>query len=214
MSHVAIEGGFAQVGAGTWLMSRAQPVAFSSSLRRLRRPGLMVRDRSHLDLVQTSGESVCADADRPFLTHIPCAAPINAVSEKVLVAPCSAWAGAEVLRVIPMSVSGSMQVSSFANKTEVNPDSPAPESFVVMATAGRTKRLVLEDGLTLSVRPDSLVAWTGKRPTGFCPKLGVLDMILPRGPKDLLLNFYGPCIVWVEGSRRRAGRAMRERRIW
>lgn len=83
-----------------------------------------------------------------------------------------------------------------------------------MATASRTRRLSVEEGQTLSVRPEAVVAWTGKRPTGFCPKLGVLDMILPRGPKDLLLNFYGPGIVWVEGSRRRQSALSRERRVW
>ncbi len=201
------------MGAGTWLMGRAQPVAYSSSLRRLRRPGLMVRDRSHLELVQTAGESVCSSSERPFLTHIPCAAPINAVSEKVLVAPGASWTGAETLRVIPMSVRGSMCISCFA-LSEGKGEASQQASFVVMATAGRTRRLVAEDGQTVSVRPDALVAWTGKRPTGFCPKLGVLDMILPRGPKDLLLNFYGPCVVWVEGTRRRTGRAFNERRVW
>lgn len=209
MSQVAIESGFAQVRAGTWLMSRAQPAAFRSSIRRLRRPGWMVRDRQHLELVETAADAECADSARPFLTHIPCAAPISAVSEKVLVAPATAWKGAETLRVIPMSVSGSICVTSFALPDETQNAS----AWVVMATQGRTKRLVLDDGATLSVRPDALVAWTGKRPTGFCPRLGVMDMILPRGPKDLLLNFYGPGIVWVEGSRR-AGRISRERRVW
>ena len=83
-----------------------------------------------------------------------------------------------------------------------------------MATEGRTKRLVLEDGQTLSVKPDAVVAWTGNKPTGFCPKLGVMDLILPRMPRELLLNFYGPGIVWVEGARRRPSRISRERRVW
>lgn len=208
MTPVTIEGGFAQVGAGTWLVSRAQPVAFSSSLRRLPRRGWMVKDRGVLEAVETAGESVCADSSRPFLTHIPCAAPVNAVSAKVLVAPAAAWAGAETLRVIPMSVSGAMATTSFAQKDAGH------DAWVVMATVSRTRRMVLEEGGTLSVRPDALVAWTGKRPTGFCPKLGVMDMLLPRGPKDLLLNFYGPGVVWVEGSRQRQRCAARERRIW
>ncbi len=69
-----------------------------------------------------------------------------------------------------------------------------------MATASRTARLSVDDGDTLSVRPEAVVAWTGQRPTGFCPKLGIWDILLPRGPKDLLFNFHGPCIVWIEGS--------------
>ena len=44
------------------------------------------------------------------------------------------------------------------------------------------------------------MAWTGKKPTGFCPKLSIWDILLPRGPRDLLFTFYGPGIVWVEGS--------------
>ena len=58
----------------------------------------------------------------------------------------------------------------------------------------------LEDGQTLSVRPEAVVAWTGKMPTGFCPKLSIWDVILPRGPRDLLFTFYGPGVVWAEGS--------------
>ena len=53
---------------------------------------------------------------------------------------------------------------------------------------------------TLSARPEAVVAWTGKRPTGFCPKLSIWDILLPRGPRDLLFTFYGPGIVWIEGS--------------
>ena len=74
------------------------------------------------------------------------------------------------------------------------------EEWVVMATAGRTARVALAEEETLSARPEAVVAWTGKRPTGFCPKLSIWDILLPRGPRDLLFTFYGPGIVWVEGS--------------
>ena len=73
-----------------------------------------------------------------------------------------------------------------------------------MATASRTARVQVGEGDTLSVRPDAAVAWTGNHPTGFCPKLGLFDILLPRGPKDLLLHFHGPCVVWIEGSNNRA----------
>ena len=73
-------------------------------------------------------------------------------------------------------------------------------SWVVMATASRTCRIQVEDGGTLSVRPEAVVAWTGGAPTGSCRKLGLFDILLPRGPRDLLLDFHGPCIVWAEGS--------------
>ena len=184
---VKIEGGFAEVGAGAWLMGRGQPAAFFGSAVRRRRKGFFLRDRSILDLVETTGAAKCADARRPFLTHIPCAAPISAASAKVLVAPAAARTGAEVVKMIPMSLKGSLCVTVFG------------ENWVVMATASRTARLQVADGDTLSVRPEAVVAWTGNRPTGFCPKLGLWDILLPRGPKNLLLHFHGPSVVWVEG---------------
>ena len=83
--------------------------------------------------------------------------------------------------------------------THDGPDASGP-SWVVMATASRTARMAVADGDTLSVRPEAVVAWTGPRPSGFCPKLGIWDVLLPRGPKDLLFTFHGPCIVWIEGA--------------
>ena len=228
---VKIEGGFAEVAAGSWLMSRGQPTAFFGSAFRRRRKGFFLRDRSSLDLVETSASVKCAYANRPFLTPIPCAAKVFAVSNKVLVAPSAARTGAEMVKVIPMSAKGALCVTVFdlVDERRETRDELGGErrgtgnagelgdvrretgnagerrgtgaSFVVMATGSRTARLQVAEGDTLSARPEAVVAWTGNRPTGFCPKLGLLDMLLPRGPKDLLLNFYGPCLVWVEGSR-------------
>ena len=197
---VRIEGGFAEVGAGSWLMGRGQPAAFFGSAVRRRRRGLFLRDRQSLDLVETSSAAKCADARRPFLTHIPCAAPISAVSSKVLVAPASARSGSEMMKVVPMSLRNAICVTKFALAGEGLGAGNA-SSWVVMATASRTARLQVADGDTLSVRPEAVVAWTGNRPTGFCPKLGVWDIILPRGPRDLLLHFHGPSVVWTEGGR-------------
>ena len=185
---VTIEGGFAEVGGGSWLMGRGQPAAFRGTAVRRRRKGWCVRDRARLDLVETSGAAKCADSSRPFLTHIPCAEPIFAVSEKVLLAPAAARRDAQLVKVIPMSSRRSLCMTEFG------------EEWVVTATAGRTARVQVAEGETLSVRPEAVVAWTGKRPTGFCPKLGLLDVLLPRGPRDLLLTFYGPCLVWIEGA--------------
>ena len=210
-ARVTIEGGFAEVGAGTWLMGRGQPAAFFGSAVRRRRRGFFVRDRQSLDLVETTSSAKCADARRPFLTHIPCAAPISAVSSKVLVAPASAWSGAETVKIVPMSMRNSMCVTRFCLVDEGRETgdeahvsrlaSHAQENhFVVMATASRTTRLQVADGDTLSARPEAVVAWTGNRPTGFCPKLGFWDIVLPRGPRDLLLHFHGPSVVWVEGA--------------
>ena len=141
---VKIEGGFAEVGAGTWLMGRGQPAAFFGSAVRRRRKGFFLRDRSVLDLVETTGVAKCADARRPFLTHIPCAAPISAASAKVLVAPAAARTGAEVVKMIPMSLKGSLCVTVFG------------ENWVVMATASRicafggTRRLYEVKGRTVA----------------------------------------------------------------
>ena len=209
-----IEGGFAEVEAGTWLVGRGQPAAcLGEAVRRCRR-GWVVRDRAALDLVETAGRAWFADASRPFLTHIPCAAPISAVSRKVLVAPLAAHRGAELVKVVPMSRKGSFEVSKFGSLDVLKSGSlekgetSKPQSlktsssaWVVMATVSRTTRVSVEDGATLSVRPAAAVAWTGNRPTGFVRRIGILDVLLPRAPRDLLLHFHGPCIVWVEGAR-------------
>ena len=185
---VAIEGGFAEVGAGRWLMGRGQPAAFFGEAVRRPRRGWCVRDRSRLALVETTAASKCADSSRPFLTHIPCAAPVFAVSDKVLVAPAEARKDAQFVKVVPLSPRSSICVTEFGGE------------WVVMATAGRTARIPLQEGETLSARPDAVAAWTTKRPTGFCPRLSIWDVLLPRGSRDLLLTFYGPGVVWIEGS--------------
>ena len=183
-----IENGFVEIDAGSWLVGRGQPAAFFGKVVRRRRKGWIVRDRGSLELVETSGGARCADRTRPFLTHIPCAAPISAVSSKVLVAPQAARTGAHCVKPIPMSLARSLCVTEFGSE------------WVVMATRSRTARLQVADGETLSVKPDAVVAWSGARPTGFCPRLGVLDIILPRRPGELLLTFYGPAILWIEGA--------------
>ena len=183
-----IESGFAEVEAGSWLMGPAQPAAhFGEALRRRRR-GWRLPDRAALSLVETTGRARCSAADRPFLTLLPCAAPVSAISGKILVAPAEGRSGASLLRAVPMSASGSLCVTEFKS------------GWVVLATRSRTARVVVEDGGTLSVRPDAVVAWTGPSPTGFCPKLRLMDIILPRGPRDLLFHFHGPSVVWVEGA--------------
>jgi len=204
---VTIENGFAEVGGGSWLMGRGQPAAFRGTAVRRRRKGWLVRDRGSLDLVETSGAARCADSSRPFLTHIPCAEPIFAVSGKVLVAPAFARKDAQMVKVVPMSARGALCVTEFGERGTGNREQEG--CWVVMATAGRTARMQVADGETLSVRPEAAVAWTGKRPTGFCPRLSIWDVVLPRGPRDLLLTFYGPCLVWIEGSRQQVPVAKR-----
>ncbi len=203
---VTIENGFVEVGCGSWLMGCGQPAAFFGTAERRRRKGLFVRDRSRLDLVVTTGAAKCADASRPFLTHIPCAEPISAVSGKVLAAPEAARSGAQTVKVVPFSLASSLVVTEFGRRAESSDAEKrdAGESdaaWVVMATASRTARVRVADGDTFAVRPEAVVAWTGKRPTGFCQKLGLWDFILPRMPRDLMLHFHGPCLVWIEGAK-------------
>ena len=73
----------------------------------------------------------------------------------------------------------------------------APTNRVVLDSING---IAVEDGGTLSARPEAVVAWTGNRPTGFVRRLGIWDILLPRAPRDLMLHFHGPCIVWLEGA--------------
>ena len=121
---VTIESGFAEVGAGLWLMGRGQPAAFFGRTARRRRRGWVVRDRARLDLVETTGDSRLASASRPFLTHIPCAATISAVSDKVLVAPASARLGDQTVKAVPMSAMRALVVTLFGLPPEEVHDDP------------------------------------------------------------------------------------------
>lgn len=190
-----ISGGFATVGAGLWLASSGQPAACRGAMRRRRRTGLFLRDRQALELVETSGDAYFSSVERPFLTHIPCVAPVFAVSSKVLLAPGPAWDGAIALKPVPMGAGRALCVTRFKAAGE-----GAERSWVVAATRSRTARFAAEEGETVSVRPECIVAWIGARPTGSCRKIGVLDLILPRMPRDVLFDFHGPCTVWIEGA--------------
>ena len=222
-----LSSGFAVVGAGAWLFGRAQPAAVRGTLRSRGLRGFVCPDRGALTRGELTGgmsrteragntgieshaESAenaelkshaenaegteqdarawCSASACPFLTRIDCGAPVTAVSDKVLVAPAAARSGARLLRVVPMSFARSIRTTEFSSE------------WVVMATRSRTARVALADGESLGVRPEAAVAWTGERPTGFCPRLRLLDVLLPRGPRDLMLHFHGPAIVWIEGS--------------
>ena len=205
MNEPLIERGFAVVGAGAWLFGLAQPAAVQGVFTRRSLRGFICPDRATLSIVELAEQTVneggagdaprpsqtaahCAAADRPFLTQIDCGVPVSAVSDKVLVAPAPSRTGAHIVKVVPMSFARSLRVTEFASE------------WVVMATRSRTTRIALADGESLGVRPEAAVAWTGARPSGFCPRLRLLDILLPRGPRDLLLHFHGPSIVWIEGS--------------
>lgn len=189
MNDATIENGFAKVGSGNWLVCAGQPTAVlgdcvPSSLR-----GWIVPDRSKLHLVKLEGEASCSCVERPFLTQVTCAAPMTVVSAKVLLAPAEARSGSRVLRVIPFSFRSAICVTEFAAQ------------WLVLATRSRTTRIVLNEEQLLTVRLEAAVAWTTKSPTAFCPRISIWNIILPR-KKDpsMLLHFYGPGIVWMEGS--------------
>ncbi len=213
-----LSSGFAVVGPGAWLFGAAQPAAVRGTLRVRGLKGFVCPDRGALSRGELSAEKShaesaenaefkshaesaegteqdarawCAASACPFLTRIDCGVPVTAVSDKVLVAPAAARSGARLLRVVPMSFARSIRTTEFSSE------------WVVMATRSRTARVALADGESLGVRPEAAVAWTGPRPSGFCPRLRLLDVLLPRGPRDLLLHFHGPAIVWIEGSEAR-----------
>lgn len=190
MAEAEIENGCARAPAGSWLVGRAQPaacfgVARTSSLR-----GFIVPDRAQVSSVSSDGSIYCAASDRPFLSRLD-ALPdetLNLVSEKLLLAPLEARTGAHNVKLVPFSFRRVTPVTEFR------------KGWAIAATKSRVTRLGVDEGGTLTVRPESVVAWVGRDPSGFCPRLGVLDLLLPRGPKGLAYSFHGPCTVWFEGA--------------
>ncbi len=189
-TEATIESGFAHVTGGTWLLGVSQPAAYRGALRDRRMGGWIVPDRGRLRSVELSGTASCSDAKRPFLARIDCADTLSVVSERILVAPAASRTGSQLVRVVPMSFRHALAVTEFRNP-----------GWAVTATASRVNRFVLEEGEVLSVRLESVVAWTTRRPTGHCPRLAMRDILIPRRrAKSLWLNFYGPGVVWAEGA--------------
>jgi hypothetical protein len=71
---------------------------------------------------------------------------------------------------------------------------------VVTATKSRLRRIVLKEGEVLCARRESAVAWTGRDPVGVAGRVRLRDLLMPKRKVSLALDFYGPQIVWVEGS--------------
>lgn len=190
MDDVLIENGSAKVAAGEWLMAPVQPAAFRGQARASGQKGFFVRDRASVRIVKTDADAWCSSGDRPFLTRLAALPdePLHLVSAKLLVAPIASRVKAWNLKLIPMSLRRSTVITDFKL------------GWVVAATKSRVNRVSIEEGETLSVRPESLVAWIGPNPTGFCPRLSIWDIIFPRGPKNMSFTFHGPATVWFEGS--------------
>lgn len=189
MNEAEIENGFAKAGSGEWLVGAAQPVAALGNYVQQGLRGWIVPDRAKLHCVKAEGKIWCASKEQPFLTHLTCAAPISVVSDRLLLAPASARTGASLIRIIPFNFSNAICVTECGSE------------WVVLATRSRLQRLPLAEGEILSVRPEAAVAWTTPRPTGFCPKIGLADILIPKKRnRNLMLHFYGPGIVWMEGA--------------
>ena len=183
-----LQNGHVVLKAGIWLTSAGQPVAYRGGVRMKGLRGLVVPDRAAYRIVETSGETWFADAARPFLTHIPCAAPLTAVAAKVLVAPVAARTGAEIVRLVPLSWKGAVRATRFEHE------------WVIFATQSRVEKAVLDEGEVFTVQAGAAVAWTTKRPVGYVPRLKLGDVLLPRRRQtNLAMHFYGPGIVWFEG---------------
>ena len=188
MNEPLIENGFAVTGAGTWLIGRGQPAAAAGKFSGKGLKGFVVPDRKYLSVLENEGEAYLSSSARPFLTHITSVEALSAVSSKVLIAPLEARRAANLLRVIPMSFRDAFPVTRFGI------------GWVVMATKSRVKRIVLEEGQVLCVKRGSVVAWTGKDPVGVAGRVKLRDILIPKRKVSLSLDFYGPQVVWVEGS--------------
>jgi len=189
MNEAIIENGFAKVGKGVWLVGAAQPAAVLGNSVSRSLKGWLVPDRAKLHIVDIDGTAFCANAQKPFLTEIPCAAPIVAVSSKLLVAPLTARKDGRLMRIIPFSFRNAICVTECTSE------------WIIMATQSRTTRVSLAENEMLTVHVESAVAWTTKQPTGYCPRIGIMDILIPRrGDRNMMLHFYGPGIVWMEGA--------------
>ena len=191
-----IENGFAAVGTGEWIVARGQPAGIRGSFAAVAAPKVEGRgfwkrlfepDRRRLGFLRLDGEMWCAEAERPFLTRLDLGERVSVVTDKILLAPSSARRAGTLVKTIPFSFRSAVATTEF----EIG--------WALVATRSRVVKVVVNEGETLGVRPEAVVAWTGPAPTGFCPKLRLRDMILPRVPRTLVLDFHGPAIVWFEG---------------
>ena len=188
MNEPKIENGFAAVEAGSWLVGRGQPAAALGKFSVSSLKGFIVPDRRGLFVMQNEGEAHLSSTGAPFLAHLASVETLSVVSAKVLVAPFEARKGAKLLKIIPLSFRDAMAVTRFAT------------GWAVTATKSRIKRIVLKEGEVLCVKREAAVAWTGKDPVGVAGRVKLRDLFIPKRKTSLSLDFYGPQVVWVEGS--------------
>jgi hypothetical protein len=188
MNEPKIENGFAAVEAGSWLTGRGQPSAALGKFSIASLKGFIVPDRRALSVMKNSGEAFLSSRERPFLSHLVSVESLSAVSSKILVAPLSARRDGGLLKLVPFSFREAMAVTRFSL------------GWVVTATKSRLRRIVLKEGEVLCARRESAVAWTGRDPVGVAGRVRLRDLLMPKRKVSLALDFYGPQIVWVEGS--------------
>lgn len=183
-----IENGFATVAGGSYLIHSGQPAAAMGGYSQKYLRGIVVPDRRAVVVAESKDGMCLSSKKRPFLTHLAVTDELKVVSSKLLVAPLTARTSGRLMRVIPMSFRNAFPVTVLSS------------GWVVFSTASRIKRFVVEEGEILTIKQDAVVAWTGKEPRGFCPKLRLGDVLLPqKRTAALSLNFYGPALVWAEG---------------
>lgn len=187
MQEPLIENGFATVSAGTWLIGQGQPAAACGAVFLDGIKGFLAPDRRVLSILKNQAAAYLADATRPFLTHLTSVGSLTVVSSKLLVAPFAARGGSKLLRVIPMSFRDAFPVTHLKS------------DWGVMATKSRVKRIVLEENDIVCVKREAVVAWTGKDPVGVAGRIKLRDLLIPKRQVSLLLDFYGPQVIWVEG---------------
>ena len=185
-----ISGGFVTVGAGAWLLGSGQPALSDCSFGSVigLRHWFLSPDRSRLSTARYDcGKMICSSSSRPFVTRLDPTESLSVVTEKLLVAPAYRRSRGRLLRLSAMSFSRAICLTEFRL------------SWAVVATRSRVMRHVVADGETCTVSAQSVVAWSGRRPSVSCGRITALDLLLPRRPKSVSLVFHGHCVVWIEG---------------
>ena len=188
MNEPIIENGFAVVEAGSWLVGRGQPSAVLGKFTLNSLKGFIVPDRRELAVLNNESEAYLSSIERPFITHLPSVEKLSVISSKILVVPLAARNDAKLLKLIPLSLRDAIALTRLA------------VGWVVVATKSRLKRIVLKEGEVLCVKREAAVAWTGKDPVGVAGRIKLRDLFIPKRKASLQLDFYGPQVVWVEGS--------------
>lgn len=144
--------------------------------------------------------------NRPYVTTLPSAGDHVIVrSEFLLFAELSQRIRGNRLRLVP----GSMRKVLTLTELQADEKGLSP----VVCTASPLNEARLEEGETLHVSPNSLVAWSGcPMPTAFCSHLRFRDLFVPRLPETLTLDFTGPGRVFFQGTELGVTAASRRRR--